>query len=441
MTNRAKNNEVKYNLIHWTDVDIPVKIRDCSYSGKLMPAPQAQQSNDENMPGESGVVQTKKKRVTKKQTVTVLGSVDENALAAIGINIQDKSQPQVKDTKHIANKLSNHFTFGNQTGTADGQMNKTSNNKLDQSMRISYSEMAEVLKSFKPSFTSSIEQMNKQFEDEFFPEWFQLMNNGFNILLHGVGSKKKLIQLFCEKYLKESHFIELLGYHHDLNAKNLIRSILMDVLELNESFKTLDDQINAINQNLKFPLYLVIHNIDGNCLRDSSIQMCLSELATNKNIHFLASIDHINSSLLWDNMQCSSFKWIHYETNTLVSYYDEIAFENSLMLNQTGNVQLSSMIHILKSLTQNAKNIFLTMVEFVLNPDNTKKNITFTKLYHECREKFYVSNELTLRAQLTEFIDHKLIKLKTEADGYETIYLLIDDKNLKLYLDELKDKV
>jgi origin recognition complex subunit 2 len=68
-------------------------------------------------------------------------------------------------------------------------------------------------------------------------------------------------------------------------------------------------------------------------------------------------------------------------------------------------------------------------------------DITFTKLYHECREKFYVSNELTLRAQLTEFIDHKLIKLKTESDGYETIYLLIDDKNLKLYIDEIKDKV
>ena len=62
-------------------------------------------------------------------------------------------------------------------------------------------------------------------------------------------------------------------------------------------------------------------------------------------------------------------------------------------------------------------------------------------MYHECREKFYVSNELTLRAQLTEFIDHKLIKLKTESDGYETIYLLIDDKNLKLYLDELKNIV
>lgn len=67
--------------------------------------------------------------------------------------------------------------------------------------------------------------------------------------------------------------------------------------------------------------------------------------------------------------------------------------------------------------------------------------MTFTKLYHECREKFYVSNELTLRAQLTEFIDHKLIKLKTEVDGYETIYVMIDDANLKLFLEDLKDKV
>ena len=67
--------------------------------------------------------------------------------------------------------------------------------------------------------------------------------------------------------------------------------------------------------------------------------------------------------------------------------------------------------------------------------------MTFTKLYHECREKFYVSNELTLRAQLTEFIDHKLIKLKKEVDGYETVYVMIDDANLKLFLEDLKDKV
>lgn len=69
------------------------------------------------------------------------------------------------------------------------------------------------------------------------------------------------------------------------------------------------------------------------------------------------------------------------------------------------------------------------------------KDILFTKLYHECREKFLVSNELTLRAQLTEFIDHKLIKFKPEINGQEAIYLMVDDKNLKMYLEDLKDKV
>jgi len=440
MTNRVKPSGDKYSLIHWTDADVPVKIRDCSFAGKLMPIPQPSENNNENAPAE--LLVNKKKRVTKKLT-TVLGSVDENSLTSIGINASDKLIPNKQpDAKQMANKLSNHFTFSNQGTTAsDAQMNKTSNNKLDQSLRISYSEMSDILKSFKPSYNNAIEDINKEFEETLYPEWFKLMSVGFNILLHGVGSKKKLIQNFCEKYLNNSHYIELLGYHHDLNAKNLVKSILCDVLELNETFKTFDDQITAINQNLQSPLYLIINNIDGNCLRDSSVQLCLSELASNKNIHIIATVDHINSSLLWDNTQYGSFKWIHFETNSLVSYYDEIAFENSLMLNHTGNVQLSSMIHILKSLTQNAKNIFLTMVEYVLNKENIKKNITFTKLYHECREKFYVSNELTLRAQLTEFIDHKLIKLKTESDGYETIYLLIDDKNLKLYLDELKDKV
>ncbi len=87
------------------------------------------------------------------------------------------------------------------------------------------------------------------------------------------------------------------------------------------------------------------------------------------------------------------------------------------------------------SIKQSKHNGYIKLVQFFI------KGITFTNLYHECRERFYVSNELTLRAQLTEFIDHKLIKIKTESDGYETIYLLIDEKNLRIYLEDLKDQV
>lgn len=119
---------------------------------------------------------------------------------------------------------------------------------------------------------------------------------------------------------------------------------------------------------------MIIHNIDGCCLRDSDIQYRLSELATIDNIHIIASIDHINSALLWDHMQYIAFKWVYYDVSTFKCYNDEIMFENSLMLNQTENVQLSSLIHVLKSLTQNAKNIFLIMVEHALNAaDKSKK--------------------------------------------------------------------
>lgn len=431
--NRTKQNEIKFNLIAWRDSDIPEMIIDCSFSGKLMPKPIGSENQNE---APSSQVSVKKKRAPKKSILTSTENTQDNEISNMLGSISEKNNE--KEIKNNISKLGNHFQFGNQIDTT---MNKTSNNKLDQSLRISYAEMAKTLEEYKPGYTQSVEKINQMYEENYFPEWYKLLNNGFNILLHGVGSKKKLLENFCEKFLHNSYYIILLGYHHDLNAKNLLKSILNDVLELNEGFKTFDEQLNAINQNLKTDLYLVIHNIDGNCMRDCSVQYWLSELATNKFIHFIASVDHINSGLLWDNMQFVSLKWLHYETNTLVSYYDEIMFENSLMLNQTGNVQLSSMIHILKSLTPNAKKIFLSLVEYVLDKENVKKNMTFTKLYHECREKFYVSNELTLRAQLTEFIDHKLIKLKTEADGYETIYVLIDDTNLKLFLEDLKDKV
>jgi origin recognition complex subunit 2 len=125
---------------------------------------------------------------------------------------------------------------------------------------------------------------------------------------------------------------------------------------------------------LDFPLYIIIHNIDGVCLRDSEIQYRLSELASIENIHIIASIDHINSALLWDHVQLISFKWIYYDLSTFKSYNEEIMFENSLMINQTGNVQLSSLIHVLKSLTTNAKNIFIIMSEHALNADKTKRS-------------------------------------------------------------------
>lgn len=42
--------------------------------------------------------------------------------------------------------------------------------------------------------------------------------------------------------------------------------------------------------------------------------------------------------------------------------------------------------------------------------------VPFSILYGWCRQQFLVSTDLALRSQLTEFVDHQLVKWKRDAD-------------------------
>lgn len=47
--------------------------------------------------------------------------------------------------------------------------------------------------------------------------------------------------------------------------------------------------------------------------------------------------------------------------------------------------------------------------------------LSFQDFYQQCREAFLVNSDLTLRAQLTEFRDHKLIRTKRVSCGKTVI--------------------
>ncbi len=138
--------------------------------------------------------------------------------------IENETVPLVTKLKPEYTEISNHFVFGNQV--SEGLVNKTSNNKLDQSLRISYADMVETLKSYEPPYNEAIDAMNKSFENDYFTQWLGLMKFGFNVLLDGVGSKKALIQNFCQNHLTDSYYVELFGYHHDFNTKNVCFHLL-----------------------------------------------------------------------------------------------------------------------------------------------------------------------------------------------------------------------
>ena len=54
-------------------------------------------------------------------------------------------------------------------------------------------------------------------------------------------------------------------------------------------------------------------------------------------------------------------------------------------------------------------------LEAVEEADNYQ-GLAFMELYRKCRAEFLVASDLALRAQLTEFRDHKLIKSKKGAE-------------------------
>lgn len=56
------------------------------------------------------------------------------------------------------------------------------------------------------------------------------------------------------------------------------------------------------------------------------------------------------------------------------------------------------------------------------------RNFLFSELYMICREEFLVNSEVTLRAQLSEFRDHNLLKIKKGDDGRGDIIVVLVDK-------------
>lgn len=65
--------------------------------------------------------------------------------------------------------------------------------------------------------------------------------------------------------------------------------------------------------------------------------------------------------------------------------------------------------------------------------------MAFKDLYKASREHFLVSSDQALRAQLTEFIDHKLVRIKRNLDGVESLVIPLDNTLLKQFLEQQID--
>lgn len=318
--------------------------------------------------------------------------------------------------------------------TSDRTLQKLSTPKLDRET------LTRLLEGKVSCFAKEIQDLHNK-HSKHFSKWMLQLHLGFSVLVYGLGSKKALLEDFRVSQLSQEIHLVINGFFPSITLKSILNSLTNDVLEHHGSFRTPADQIHFISQTLKddpdLHIYVVIHNIDGPMLRGEKTQSALAQLASLPNLHLIASIDHINAPLVWDQFKQSQFNWLWWECVTFQHYTEETSYENSLLVQQTGALALSSLTHVLRSLTPNARGIFKLLVKFQLeNKDNPSyAGLSFQDFYQRCREAFLVNSDLTLRTQLTEFRDHKLIRTRKGADGVEYLLVPVEANTLVDFLE------
>lgn len=397
------------------------------------------QEESEDETSESESEESSSEEDVKKTKDLKKGTIKNNVKS-----ISTPSTPSVAKTKSKTQQKNYVINTEEFFLTNSSKNCKTSNHTLDKlkTPRLSQDELQKLLKVLKLSkpHEEAIYDII-QHSKRHYNKWMYVLHENFNVLLYGLGSKRSILQEFQKELLSDKPVIVVNGFFPSLTLKDILDGIF-DILDLGESPGNPSEACEAISQELikltEFHIYLIIHNIEGPVLRNAKCQNTLAKLAAIKNIHLIATVDHINAPLVWDQYKLSKFNFTWWDVTSFLPYSFETSFENSILVKNTGNLGLSALRNVFMSLTANSKGIYLKMVEYQLENGNDQyyQGMLFKDLYWSCRESFLVSSDLALRTQLTEFVDHKMVKFKRAVDGAEYLIIPINSSLLQQFLDE-----
>lgn len=330
--------------------------------------------------------------------------------------------------------------------------------------------------------------MEEKNRDIIFSRFLCELNEGFNIICYGIGSKRRMLNQFATNFCsKRGHVVVANGFQPDFSLKDLLNSIesIPSIQSLDYPSTTLDKQARRIHDffsrtNQKRHLYLVIHNIDAAPFRASKSKSILALLAHNPRIHIIASIDHLNAPLLWsssemfarkpdvistDSVPSRGFAWLWHDLTTLASYDFELAFADrsslsgahfggarrktdTLAAQNATAMSETAASHILASVTQKAQKLFTLLgdrqLEATEASDDPASNdlqqfgMGYDVLFNAARDNFIATSDTALRALLGEFRDHSLIvSAQATTGGGEVLWIPMRKERLANVLKTL----
>ncbi|KAJ2549760.1 Origin recognition complex subunit 2 [Coemansia sp. RSA 1933] len=335
---------------------------------------------------------------------------------------------------------------------------KTSDNTLSKLPHLSQAECRAILAKTPVKHKEEMELLEGMHR-QLFHQWRFELDCDFNLVFYGYGSKRRLLNSFATQMTADAPIVIVNGFFPALNLKQSLEKIVTQVLRLSDTTGSIADLASLVHGYFSSDvrdvdsMTLVVHNIDGPCLRKH--QASLAVLASCTNIRLLASIDHIEAPLIWDSSTVTRFNWAWHDLTTFEPYTVETSYENFSA--DTTEIGPRGVLHVLASLTENAKSIFKILAEFQItesvmdsgdgggaSSSGAQKNtgskipeMPYTSYFAACRDQFLVSNDMTFRSQLTEFRDHKVIQSRHASDGTEFVHIPLDEATLGTILESM----
>lgn len=293
-------------------------------------------------------------------------------------------------------------------------------------------------------------------------QWCFELSQNYNLMFYGVGSKLNVINDFVENYVGSwwdaifggapPKALVVNGYNPNVDFKAIalqIASVLLPGEEsrfpkhVSETVPYLVDQMERNREQLpserilKPQLLLVVHNLDGEAFRTDKIQGLFAQLMSIPEIWVLSSIDHINAPLLWDLSKSKSMNLIWHDLTTYNTYSIETSFKDVLSMGKSKKyIGSLGAKFVLRSLTDNHRQLYkILLADQLGNMEVTasskgfglkgtvKFGVDLKTLYNQCLDEFIVSNEVTFRTFLKEYVDHKMCQLVKDSSGLEKTFI------------------
>ena len=323
-----------------------------------------------------------------------------------------------------------------------GGRSKTSNNNLSSLQLLDHEEYFALLRKFKDPHADDIEWLQDLHTGSFNQWQFELSQN-YNICLYGWGSKKALLMKFAEDIHKsqEDHsrdrIVVVNGYVQTLTIRDVLNTVGAAVSETapklgSQPGNMLENLLALLEEDNSRHITVIIHSIDRVPLRRPATQAILSRLSSHPQIHLVASADHPSFALMWDSSLRSTYNFLFHDCTTFQPYTSEIDVVDEVheLLGRSGRRVggKEGVSFVLKSLPENAKNLFRVLIGEQLtamdenagatfgndveeDDDNEGRNgntwrnepgVEYRVLYQKAVEEFICSNEMNFRTLLKE---------------------------------------